>query len=110
MMSKESRLDKAEKMSIILILLDIIELYSMEALDGTRHELKQAIKQAVQVKKKMTRTASKYLDIAEEDAEGISEHFGVAADFIKELIESYYHNEIVEEGDYVKIKMKDGEN
>jgi hypothetical protein len=105
-LSKESRLEKAEKMAIILILLDIIEMYSIEALEGTKQELKRAIKSAVQTNKQMTKLAGKYLGIAEEDAEGIAEHFGEAADFIHELIEAYYKNELVEDGDYIKIKVK----
>ena len=93
-------------MVIILILLDIIEMYSMEALPGTRQELKQAIKRAVQVNKNMTKIASKYLQIAEEDDVKISEHFGEAADFIHEMIEAYYKNELIEDGDYIKIKVR----
>lgn len=105
-LSKESKLEKAEKMVIILILLDIIELYSIEALEGTKQELKQTIKKAVQTNKQMTRIAGKYLSIAEDDSDGISEGFGDAADFIKELIEAYYHNEVIKDGDYIKIKIK----
>ncbi len=108
MMSNESKLDKAEKMVLILMLLDIIEMYSMEALSGTRQELKQAIKQAIQANKRMTKIAGKYLTIAEDEDINIAESFGDASDFIKELIEAYYHNELVEDGDYVKIKIRDG--
>lgn len=100
-LSKESKLEKAEKMVIILILLDIIELYSMEALPGTKQELKQAINSAVKTNKRMTKVAAKYLGMTD-----ISEHFGEAADFIYELIEAYYKNELVEDGDYIKIKIK----
>lgn len=108
-MKNESKLDKAQKMVIILMLLDIIEMYSMEALSGTKMELKRAIKRAVQVNKMMTRTASKYLSIAEdeEDGDGISEAFGDAADFIHGMIEAYYMNEVKIEDGYYKIRLSD---
>jgi hypothetical protein len=105
-MNLESKLDKAQKMVIILMLLDIIEMYSMEALAGTKNELKQAIKRAVQANKLMTRVSSKYLTIAENEADGISEDFGNAADFIKDMIEAYYSNEVIEEDGYYKFRIQ----
>lgn len=108
-MSKDSRLRKPEKMVMIMILMDIVEIYSMEALEGTRHELKRIVKQAIQTNKAMTKLASKYLSIAEDHTDGdITEDFCEAAEFIQSLIEEYFHGNFIDDGDgYIKIKKTD---
>lgn len=106
-LSKDEKFDKGQKMVIILILLDIIEMYSIDALPGTTFELKQAIKKAVTANKHMTKISSKYLSIAEEQVDTVTTDFGKAADFIKDFIDAYYNHQIMIEDGYYKIKVSD---
>lgn len=79
---------KQEKLMVIMMLLDIVESYTVEALPGTVQEYKKAIKEAIVANKRMTRIGSKYLGIGD-----IGDEFGQATDELEEIISTYMNKD-----------------
>ena len=104
-MISKVELNKAEKLTMVMILLDIVEMYALEVLPGTRFELKKAVKEAIVVNRKMTEISSKYLNVTQTEDDDVAIQFGEGSDFIKEMIEIYFKGKLVKEGDYYKFKL-----
>ena len=83
---KKDRLTKRDRLALMLLLLDIIEVYNLETMTPTvKYSLKKAVKNAIKYSKELTTEVSKYVT-------PIDEPFAIVADQMQEVIESFYLN------------------
>ena len=82
-MSRE--LTKNDKFFLMLALLDTIEVYNLEAMTGVHPEIKQAVTNAINASRRLTR-------LMEKKMQPIECEFAIIADEFQEMIEELYLN------------------